>query len=185
MVILVDMDDTIEQLLKTWLKRVNEQWGRDVKPDDIREWNMAVAYPGLTREQVYGVADMPGFWKDVEPVPGAAEALKHFMDEGHEVYIVTATEISHAAEKMRDVLFRYFPFLKWEQVIITGRKQLIRGDVLIDDGIHNLEGGEYRKILVTAPYNRDYDAEANGMIRVHNWDEIVRIIDNMAKQEGN
>ena len=83
---------------------------------------------------------------------------------------------------MRDVLFRYFPFLSWSQVIITSRKQLIRGDVLIDDGIHNLEGGAYRKILVTAPYNRYYDAEANGMIRVHNWDEIVRIIDEMAKE---
>ena len=111
MVILVDMDDTIEQLLKAWLKRVNELWGRDVKPDDIREWNLAAAYPGLTREQVYGVADIPGCWKDGEPVPGAAEALKHFMDEGHEVYIVTATESEHVEGKMKNVLFRYFPFL--------------------------------------------------------------------------
>ena len=51
---------------------------------------------------------------------------------------------------------------------------------LIDDGIHNLEGGEYRKILFTRPYNLHYDAEANGMIRVHTWDEIAAIIDNMA-----
>ena len=183
MIILVDMDDTIEQLLKTWLERVNALCGRNVVPDDIKEWNLAAAYPGLTREQVYGVADAPGFWKDVEPVPGAAEALKHFMDEGQEVYIVTATECGHVAEKMNDVLFRYFPFLTWSQVIITGRKQMIRGDVLIDDGIHNLEGGEYKKILVTAPYNRDYDAEANGMIRVNSWDEIVRVIDAMAEGE--
>lgn len=181
MTILVDMDDTIEQLLKTWLRRINEQCGRNVVPDDVKEWNLAAAYPGLTREQVYGVADAPGFWKDVEPVPGAAEALKHFMDEGHEVYIVTATEIAHIKEKMEDVLFRYFPFLNWSQVIITCRKQLIRGDVLIDDGIHNLEGGEYRKILVTAPYNKNYDAEANGMIRVNSWDEIIRIIDGMTE----
>jgi hypothetical protein len=43
---------------------------------------------------------------------------------------------------------------------------MIRGDVLIDDGIHNLEGGDYKKILFTAAHNRNYDAEANGMIRV-------------------
>jgi 5'(3')-deoxyribonucleotidase len=49
--------------------------------------------------------------------------------------------------------------------------------VLIDDGIHNLEGGSYRKILFTAPHNRSYDAEANDMIRVHGWDDVVRIID--------
>ena len=82
-------------------------------------------------------------------------------------------------EKMNRLLFHYFPFLSWNQVIITGRKQMIRGDVLIDDGIHNLEGGNYRKILFTAPHNRFYDAEANGMIRVHTWEEVVRIIDDM------
>ena len=55
--------------------------------------------------------------------------------------------------------------------------------IIIDDGIHNLEGGDYQKILFTAPYNRDYDAEANGMIRVHSWDEIVSIIDGMESRE--
>jgi 5'(3')-deoxyribonucleotidase len=177
------MDDTIELLLQTWLRRINEACGRNVQPDDVVSWNLEAAYPGLTREQVYGAADAPGFWKDVLPMPGAAEALKHFMDAGHEVYIVTATEAGHVREKMEEVLFKYFPFLSWSQVIITCRKQMIRGDVLIDDGIHNLEGGEYKKILFTAPYNRSYDAEAHGMIRVHNWEEAVRAVDRMAAGE--
>ena len=80
---------------------------------------------------------------------------------------------------MDEVLFRYFPFLTWDQVIVTTRKQLIRGDVLIDDGIHNLEGGNYRKILFTAPHNRYYDAAAHDMIRVNSWEEIVPVIDAM------
>ena len=145
MTILVDMDDTIELLLQTLLRRINEKYGRDVAPDDVTQWNLAAAYPGLTREQIFSVTDVPG----------------------------------HVDEKMREVLFRYFPFLSWDQVIITSRKQMIRGDVLIDDGIHNLEGGEYKKILFTAPYNRHYDAEANGMARVDSWDQIIRIIDSM------
>jgi len=177
--ILVDMDDTIEQLLDAWVSRANEKFGRDVSLDEITGWNVAAPYSGLTREDIYGVTYEPGFWSGVKPMPGAAEALKHFMDEGHEVYIVTATEIEHVEEKMKGLLFRYFPFLSWNQVIITGRKQLIRGDVLIDDGIHNLEGGDYRKILFTAPHNRFYDAEANGMTRVNTWEEVIEIIDRM------
>ena len=177
--ILVDMDDTIEQLLDAWVSRANEKFGRDVSLNEITGWNVAAPYSGLTREDIYGVTYEPGFWSGVKPMPGAAEALKHFMDEGHEVYIVTATEIEHVEEKMKGLLFRYFPFLTWNQVIITGRKQLIRGDVLIDDGTHNLEGGDYRKILFTAPHNRFYDAEANGMTRVNTWEEIVEIIDRM------
>ena len=84
---------------------------------------------------------------------------------------------------MNDLLLKYFPFLTWHQVIITSKKQLIRGDVLIDDGVHNLEGGPYVKILMTAPHNRNYDAEANGMIRVSDWGEIETVISRLADSQ--
>ena len=176
MTILVDMDDTIEQLLRAWVRGVNEKYGRDVDYEDVDSWDVSAAFPGLTRAQVYEIPMQRGFWKTVEPVPGAAEALKRLMDAGHQVYIVTATLQESIPEKMNDLLFRYFPFLTWDQVIITANKQLIRGDVLIDDGIHNLVGGDYVKILMTAPHNRAFDAEGNGMIRVHDWEEIERVI---------
>ena len=179
MIILVDMDDTIEQLLSALVKRANERFHRSAAMDDITGWSIVCAYPGIEKRQILDLMYEPGFWDTVDPVPGAAAALKYLMDKGHQVYIVTATEFQHVREKMEKVLFRFFPFLSPDQVIITGCKQMIRGDVLIDDGIHNLEGGEYRKILFTAPYNRDYDAESNGMIRVHNWKEIIEVIDRM------
>ena len=179
MTILVDMDDTMEQLLEALVDRANERFGRHADVDEVTDWSIVCAFPGLEKRQILDLMYEENFWEAVKPVPGAAEALKHFMDEGHEVYVVTATEFEHVYEKMKKVLFRYFPFLSPRQVIIACRKQMIRGDVLIDDGIHNLEGGEYRKLLFTRPYNREYDAEANGMIRVNNWDEIVRIIDEM------
>ena len=53
---------------------------------------------------------------------------------------------------------------------------LIKGDVLIDDGFHYLEGGSYFKILIDAPYNQDYDAEKNGMVRVSTLKEAYDVI---------
>ena len=178
--ILVDMDDTIERLLEELVNRANRKFHQHVAVEDVTDWSIAPAFEGITKSQIMDAMNDEGFWMNVDPVPGAAEALKHFMDEGHEVYIVTATEMEHVTDKMRDLLFRCFPFLSWKQVVITRNKQLIRGDVLIDDGIHNLEGGDYAKILFTAPHNRYYDAEANGMIRADSWDEIIGIIDSMA-----
>ena len=172
MTILVDMDDTIEQLLQAWVEGVNSAYGRSVAYEDIRSWDVSAAYPGLTWEEVYAIPMRPGFWKTVKPIPGAAEGLQRLIAAGHKVYIVTATPFASVPEKMDELLFRYFPFLSWENVIITGNKQMIRGDVLIDDGVHNLEGGDYRKILMTAPHNREYDAEAHGMTRVSSWAEI-------------
>ena len=179
--ILVDMDDTIEYLLKAWVKGVNEVYGYHVKYEDVRDWDVSKAFPGLTWEQVYAVPMTPGFWQNVEPIPGAAEALQRFMAAGHEVLIVTATPFASAPEKLDGWLFRYFPFLKWDQVIVTGKKQLIRGDVLIDDGVHNLEGGDYIKILMTAPHNAAYDAAAHGMIRVYDWPETEQVIRSLAE----
>jgi len=181
--ILVDMDDTIEQLLQTWVRKLNEKYDRNVDYEDILSWDIDDAYPGLTKEQVFSVPFEPGFWKTVEPIPGAAEALQRLIANGHEVFIVTASYPESVPEKMNDLLFRYFPFLSWRNVIITAHKQMIRGDVLIDDGIHNLEGGDYTKILMTAPHNKSYDAEANGMIRVHNWAEIENVIANLEQKE--
>lgn len=182
MTILIDMDDTIEYLLKAWVDGVNREYGRTVSHEDIASWDVSEAYDGLSFEQVYAIPFQKGFWKNVEPIPGAAEAIQHFMDAGHEVFIVTATPYQVVTEKMTDVLFKFFPFLSWKQLIVTSRKQLIRGDVLIDDGIHNLEGGDYVKILMTAPHNRDYDAEGNGMIRVHSWAEIEEVIGKLSSE---
>ena len=74
------------------------------------------------------------------------------------------------------ILFGYFPFITWKDVIITSYKQLIKGDVLVDDGVQNLENGDYFKILMNAPHNLAYDAEANGMCRTSNWGEVYSLI---------
>ncbi len=176
MTILVDMDDTIEQLLQAWVREINKQYDQHLAYEDVLTWDISEVCPELTKEQVMAIPFQPGFWRTVDPVPGAAEALQRLMDAGHEIFIVTATYPESVPEKMNDLLFKYFPFLTWDQVIITRNKQMIRGDVLIDDGIHNLVGGDFVKVLMTAPHNKNYDAEANGMIRVNNWTEIENLI---------
>ncbi len=181
MTILVDMDDTIEYLLEAWVNGINKKYNRSVTCEEITDWDVSKAYPGLSFEQVYEIPTLPGFWKTVKPIPGAADALQRIMAAGHEVYVVTATPYVSVSEKMSDLLFRCFPFLSWDQLIITSRKQLIRGDVLIDDGVHNLEGGDYIKILMSAPHNRNYNAEANGMIRVCSWPEIEEVIQKLSE----
>ena len=181
--ILVDMDDTIEHLLQAWIDVLNKRYGYSVALDDCLSWDVTKAFPGLSKEQVYSVPVEEGFWDNVKPIDGAAEVLKGFIDSGHDVYIVTATVLESAWEKFNKVLFRYFPFITPQKLIVTWNKKLIKGDVLIDDGVHNLEGADYIKILVDMPYNRSYNAEANGMIRVYNWKQIEEEISKIANNK--
>lgn len=55
MTILIDMDDTIESLLKAWVSGVNRKYGRSVSYEDVDSWDVSAAFPGLTHEQVYAV----------------------------------------------------------------------------------------------------------------------------------
>lgn len=175
-VILVDMDDVLEDLSWAWTRVLNQRYGTDVKRNELKEWDMCAAFPSLTRDQVYGLLDEEDFYNELRPLEGAPESLKALKDMGHAVYIVTATSGRSVRAKMEKCLFKYFPYLTWQDVIITWNKHLIKGDILIDDGVHNLLGGDYAKILFSAPYNRDFNAEDNGMIRVENWTEAMKAI---------
>lgn len=181
--ILVDMDDTIEYLLFAWVDCLNKRYGLSVKYSDIHEWNICTAFPTLTAEQVYAPLVEDDFWTTVEPIPDASEVLQWAMEQGHEVYIVTASAYETIKSKMENVLFKHFPFISWKNVFIAHHKQMIRGDILIDDAPHNLEGGDYVKLLMTANHNRSYDASANGMIRVNDWHDVRNCIAAVAYED--
>lgn len=182
--ILVDMDDTIEYLLSAWVNCLNQRHNTSVSVDDIHEWDMTIAFPMLTREQIFAPLFEDDFWETVKPMDGAAEVLEWAMGEGHNIYIVTASTYHTIKSKMDNLLFRHFPFISWKQVIIAHNKQMIRGDMLIDDAPHNLENGHYVKVLMTAPHNRNYDAASNHMIRVYNWVEVKKCIVKLSMSGG-
>lgn len=177
MKILVDMDDVLENLSEAWIGYLNNEYGTDVDRDTVRDWDMRLSFPDLTPAQIYAPLYDDEFWLTVRPIPGAAEALEKIIADGHEVYVVTASNYTTIKTKMEEVLFKYYPFLDWRNVIVAYNKQMIRGDVMIDDGPHNLVGGDYGKILLDAPHNRNFDEKSYGVFRAKNWDDVLHILD--------
>lgn len=180
--ILVDMDDTIESLGEAWIGYLNNKYHTNVCKEDVTDWDISKAFPGIDKPLVYQPLRDKALWKSVKPLPGAAEYLKKLIDDGHKVLIVTTSNPDSVPMKLRYTLFPNFPFFTYHDVIITSQKQLVRGDILIDDGIHNLIGGEYYKILMSAHHNRSFDAEANDMIRAESWEEVYSIIQKFASE---
>lgn len=167
--VLVDIDDTIWDLLQAWVDRLNDLHGTSVRKDDVVSWDITEFFPGLSKTQVFAPLHDDDFWGNIKPFNGAAKYLQALKDDGHRVLIVTASDYRTIRSKMENVLFKYFPMFSWGDVIITMHKQLINGDVLVDDAVHNLTGGNYEKLLMDAPHNRKFNAEANGMTRVMDW----------------
>lgn len=181
--VLVDMDDTIEMLGDAWCKYLNRKHGTNVTHEELDQWDVTMKFPTLTAEEVYAPLFEDKFWDWVRPMDGAAENIKKIIEDGHTVYIVTTSDYKTIRAKMEKVLFRYFPFLTWSDVIITSNKQLVKGDVLIDDGLHNLIGGSYEKVLMTAPHNKKFEQEQKyGIHRVNNWEEVYDFVCQIAKK---
>jgi len=180
--IMIDADGVLENFSETWVAYLNNKYGTAVSHEDVREWDMTKAFPMLTPEQVLSTERDKELYTNLKPIPGAPEALQKLLNDGHELYVVTNTHYKIATEKLEGTLFQYYPFLTWKHYIFTHRKQMIKGDVLVDDGVHNLVGGDYEKILFSAPYNRDFDAEASGMTRVENWEEAYTAICKIANK---
>ena len=125
--ILIDMDDTLEDLLGAWVSYLNTQYGTNVHKEDIRQWDISVAFPSLSKTQVYEPILLDDFWKTVQPKDGAVEVVQKLISDGHRIYVVTASAYETLRTKMEDVLFRYFSFLSWGDVIITSCKQKLFG----------------------------------------------------------
>jgi len=165
----------MNNLTEHWIDYLNERYGFAVNAKNISKRELSQAFPELTKEEIDSPLEDEKFGLTFKVRPYSAECLKHMIDDGHEISIVTAHNNRTVGTKF-DWLLSNFPFLSRNDIIITSKKQKIIGDALIDDAIHNLGGGNYFKILFDRPDNRDYDAKANGMVRVYTLKEAYEVI---------
>lgn len=173
-IVLCDADDVIENLIDCWVSEINQKYGTHVKSSEITDWDVSIFFPTLTKSEVFSPVLEKEIWKHLERIPDCFDVLKEINDN-HILRIVTATHYNTCDKKVERILELY-PFLHWNQFIITSHKQLIHGDYLIDDGVHNVVGGDYQGILFSRPHNLYFDAKSAGVIRVSNWEEIHSII---------
>ena len=183
--LLTDLDDVLENLCDVWLSLLT--WLQRNNPDfvpktaeDLDCWNITRAFPMLTVDQVFEPLNTDVIWKQIRPLCGAVEALKKYnaMDDV-DVRILTSSHYTSIAPK-REFLRTYFPFINWNQVIITSEKKFVHGDVLVDDYEENLIDGNYKGILFYQPHNRYFDEKKHhGIIRAADWKGAEKIIDQM------
>jgi 5'(3')-deoxyribonucleotidase len=172
---MVDCDNVLNNLSQDWVEFLNKKHGFSVSPQGLSHKEIYEMFGMLSKEEIKFPLQDETFGKSYTVKPGSYEILNDMVVDGHEVTIVTAHNNKTAGMKF-EWITKHFPFINREDIIITRKKQKIIGDVLIDDDIRYLEGGNYLKILFNHPNNHGYDAEANGMIRVYSLKEAYEVI---------
>jgi len=170
--IFVDMDNVLTQFNKqmiTYLRRTNLEL---IQEKVEKTWEIAEWFEGdknrIKKSYAYIMSSVPGFWAGMEIMPGAKEVMDHMM-KYHEVYIATAAFWGDTCipEKVRWIRNHLRKF-DLNNLIFTQHKELLKGDVIIDDKPKTLTMFEGGKIKWSYPYNIGVEAD----VEVVKWEQV-------------
>ena len=194
--ILFDFDDILNDLSKCWIAELNRTYGTRVNFDEVKDYELVESFPELSSYQLYAPYLDGRLYLDIHPVK-EAQRLVERLATTDELYVCTAglvgvntmivyeylwnNETTKCTDNLLRFLGEYYPQFRQENVIICTQKHMIVGDVLIDDNPAHLTAFPGARILLDKPYNRDFDASANGVLRAKNYNEIAKLIEMIRK----
>lgn len=182
--LLIDIDSTIADTLPHWLDGLYQKYGVRAHIEDITRWDLSSCPPltNLTKAQIFGILQDPGFLSSADPMFGAKEMIAQLQTDGHEIYLVTARDGSVSIGGTLDWLKEHLPFLPPNALIFCKDKHLIGADVIIDDNRETLVAyGDYwpksKRIAISYPYNTPAPADIE-LVSYGNrsWAKIYEII---------
>ncbi len=179
-VVLLDCDGVLADFVSATLDLVHTLGGRRHASDEVRTWEIfdSIGTPEL-RERVYDRMNREGFCRDViRPYPGAVEAIADLREHA-DVYVVTAPFRTATWMSERLAWLGHHFALPADHVVFTERKQLVRGDVFVDDKpdhVRRWDAGRRactgRAFLWDQAYNREAD-----LPRLRSWAELRAAIE--------
>ncbi len=184
--ILVDIDSVAADTLPYWLDRIATDTGVRAQISDITLWDMAKCPPltTLAPKQIFGVLQAEGFIRNVPPMPGVATALKRLMDQGHEIYLVTARHGPVSMPATIEWMKEHLPFMNPEkQLIFAYDKNLLQADIIIDDKAETLEkylAAHPRSLAykVNYPYNETLKHDRLGAVSYDGcWERLTTALE--------
>jgi 5'(3')-deoxyribonucleotidase len=174
--VLIDLDSTVYDLISATLPWVNNKYGLNLTPQDLKEWSWYEPLGVNTHEFWH----TEGVFLNLKPFPHVATALKKVNDWGIKQVFFSAVGFKYAVPEKLQAIDRDFPFIGRKRALFTGGdKDLAIGDMLVDDGPHNNDlfkaGGGTTVIadLQGAPYTRLHTAPDYVMTDWRQYPDII------------
>jgi hypothetical protein len=202
MKIYIDFDDVICETAKYFTKIAKELFGIDVPYREVQFFNLQKSFD-LDDAQYHKLMEaghLPENLLNYEETAGASETINKWVDEGHEVFIITGRPFNS-----------YEPSRKWldehrlERVPLFcvdkyGRETSVQDykynlsleklygmtfDFAIEDSPaafeHVLHFDNCKVAVFDRPWNRQSEFPNDNFVRCENWQEIDRVFDQVSK----
>ena len=179
--ILIDVDGVILNTQEALLKRLNNRYSTRYTLENVTHYHwFESVYKNINP---WAELEDCTFWHDeVSLIDGAKNAFD-WLNQEHEVYFVTASNVFNPAftEKMVCLKRNLNVSTDWlnNHIVITQHKELVQGDVLIDDCAENVHkwimasGTRKFGLLFGQPWNKD---NKYNLYPHTSWSEIKDII---------
>lgn len=171
MIIALDMDGPVSDLHTEWYRRYNKDYNDTLTLGRVTHWDLHKFVKPECGKKIYDYLSQPDLYEGVPVVEGAKDGVKALREMGNTVVFVTAGVLGNLDQKL--AWLHNHSFLDegrhMKGVIFAYDKDLIRAQVLIDDGPHNIQAFGGMGIVWDAPYNKSIQRKHQ---RIKSWAEL-------------
>lgn len=151
--IAVDFDDVLFECVPHAIRMANRDHDLDppIQAEEIDQWG----YSGKRTDVIFDYFSKEEFYRTQPAVPGARQFIQELLERKVNVIIASAVAPDFMTLRAQQIM-QAFPELLQENIMLGGRKDLMRVDVLLDDAIHNLEWSPAAcPVLFDQPWNQN------------------------------
>ncbi|MDZ7666473.1 MAG: bifunctional metallophosphatase/5'-nucleotidase [Desulfotignum sp.] len=189
--IYVDLDDVISRTTDTYSAVIEQEFGRQVRFEDLTCFDLKVSFQLTDREyrHFFERIHQPDMLMGFDPVPGAKEMMARWIDAGHRVDIVTgrppsARDVSLAWLDRHRIAYTDFIMVdKYnrsgdDHAGVISRTQLMacQYDLAVEDSLDTAlflaEQMDVPVLLYDRPWNA-WPVQHPNIIRVASWGQIA------------
>lgn len=167
MIIYCDVDCTIADLMPEWIRLYNNDFSDNLCVEAITEWDMTKFVVPACGDKIYTYLTYGNLYDNVKPIKDSVEGVRHLRRHHRVIFLTSGIYCVgkfHWLEK-----HGFEPGRFGKDFIVANDKSLVHGDVLIDDGVHNVEAFTGACFLFDQPWNRNIHI----CQRVYSWNHIV------------
>lgn len=178
-----DFDGTLFPTIEKVLEIYNKRHNTNIELSQITTYNIADSLDADIADELIELFINRDVYTNLQPYKGAIRAVKTLVEQGHEVYIATATDVRNMEWK-EQLLQKYFPFIPKKNLICIHNKTLLNIDVLVEDNFDNLIHTLADRVCFDQPWNQNENKDfVYGIYRIHHWGEIINVITDIERKD--
>lgn len=178
MIIFVDVDGVCADLGSEWIRRYNRDSGDNLTLEKITDWGIHKFVKPEYKLKIFDYLRDEDIYDYVEQIPGSLDGIRELRNAGHRV--VFATTVARGARSSKFEWLIQNGYLSNSVDIIPPAdnyievkdKSLLRGDLLIDDGYHNVSAFCGKSILYRTHHNKQYEWD----LSAYNWNRVLELV---------